>query len=77
MNNRDNEFLNLMERRALNKVRGKYAVIDLYPELCDDTNCVVEKEVGMLYEDSSHLSSIGSMYMARKLEYQLGRIAQN
>ena len=77
VNNRDNEFLNLMERRALNKVRGKYAVIDLYPELCDDTNCVVEKEVGMLYEDSSHLSSIGSMYMARKLEYQLGRIAQN
>ena len=77
VNNRDNEFLNLMEKRALNKVRGKYAVIDLYPELCDDTNCVVEKEVGMLYEDSSHLSSIGSMYMARKLEYQLGRIAQN
>ena len=77
VNNRDNEFLNLIEKRALNKVRGKYAVIDLYPELCDDTNCVVEKEVGMLYEDSSHLSSIGSMYMARKLEYQLGRIAQN
>ena len=77
VNNRDNEFLNLMEKRALNKVGGKYAVIDLYPELCDDTNCVVEKEVGMLYEDSSHLSSIGSMYMARKLEYQLGRIAQN
>lgn len=77
VNNRDNEFLNLMEKRALNKVPGKYAVIDLYPELCDDTNCVVEKEVGMLYEDSSHLSSIGSMYMARKLEYQLGRIAQN
>ena len=77
VNNRDNEFLNLMEKRALNKVGGKYAVIDLYPELCDDTNCVVEKEVGMLYEDSSHLSSIGSMYMAPKLEYQLGRIAQN
>jgi peptidoglycan/LPS O-acetylase OafA/YrhL len=77
INNRDNEFLNLMELRALNKVPGKHGAINLYSEICDYLKCVVEKDVGMLYEDSSHLSSIGSLYMAPKLEYELGRIARN
>ena len=76
-NNRDNEFLNLMELRALNKVPGKHAAINLYSEMCDYIKCVVEKDIGMLYEDSSHLSSVGSIYMASKIEEVLKRLLQN
>jgi len=76
-NNRDNEFLNLMELRALNKVPGKQAAINLYSEMCDYITCVVEKDIGMLYEDSSQLSSIGSIYMASKIEEVLKRLLQN
>ncbi len=77
VNNRANEFLNLMELKALNKVPGRHAAIELYSELCDEIKCVVEKDVGMLYEDSSHLSSLGSLHMAPKLRFELGRIVQN
>lgn len=47
--------------KLFNQLKGKgVKIIEPWQLLCDDTKCRVKNDIGLLYRDDDHLSSIGS-----------------
>ncbi len=77
MLNRENEFLNEMDTTAVMKVFDDRSILNLYRQFCTSDLCSQVKDGKFMYEDSSHLSSVGSMFVAPALEQALRLLIQN
>ena len=75
--NRGNEFLNHMDKNAVMKVFDDRSVLNLYRQFCTSDLCSQVKDGKFMYEDGSHLSSLGSMFVAPALEQALRLLIQN
>ena len=75
--NRGNEFLNGMETNAVMKVFDDRSVLNLYRQFCTSGLCSQVKDGKFMYEDGSHLSSVGSMAVAPEVEQALRLLIQN
>jgi hypothetical protein len=69
--NSGNEFLNEMDTNAVMKVFDDRSVLNLYSQFCTSDLCSQVKDGKFMYEDGSHLSSVGSMFVAPDLEQAL------
>ena len=69
--NRENEFLNEMDANAVMKVFDDRSILNLYRQFCTSGLCSQVKDGKFMYEDGSHLSSLGSMFIAPALEQAL------
>jgi len=69
--NRENNFLNEMDTDAVMKVFDDRSVLNLYKQFCTSDLCSQVKDRKFMYEDGSHLSSLGSMFIAPALEQAL------
>jgi hypothetical protein len=69
--NRGNEFLNRMETNAVVKVFDYRSVLNLHSQFCTSVSCSQVIDGKFMYEDGSHLSSVGSMFVAPALEQAL------
>jgi hypothetical protein len=69
--NRGNEFLNRMDTNAVMKVFDDRSVLNLYSQFCTSVLCSQVIDGKFMYEDGSHLSSVGSMVMAPHIEQAL------
>jgi hypothetical protein len=68
---RDNKFLNEMETNAVMKILDSRSILNLDRQICSSDLCSQVKDGKFMYEDSSHLSSVGSMFVAPALEQAL------
>ena len=75
--NRGNEFLNQMDKNAVKKVFDDRSVLNLYRQFCTSDLCSRVIDGKFMYEDSTHLSSLGSMFIAPALEQALKLLVQN
>ena len=75
--NRGNEFLNGLETNAVMKVFDDRSVLNLYRQFCTSGLCSQVKDGKFMYEDGSHLSSVGSMAVAPEVEQALRLLIQN
>ena len=75
--NRGNEFLNRMETNAVVKVFDDRSVLNLHSQFCTSVSCSQVKDGKFMYEDGSHLSSVGSMVVAPEVEQALRLLVQN
>ena len=75
--NRGNEFLNQMDKNAVRKVFDDRSVLNLYRQFCTSDLCSRVIDGKFMYEDSTHLSSLGSMFIAPALEQALKLLVQN
>ena len=74
---RDNKFLNEMETNAVMKILDNRSILNLDRQICSSDLCSQVKDGKFMYEDSSHLSSVGSMVMAPDIEQALRLLIQN
>ena len=77
MLNRENEILNRMDTNAVMKVFDNRSILNLYSQLCNANLCSQVKNGKFMYEDGSHLSSLGSLAIAPALEQALRLLIQN
>lgn len=75
--NRENVSLNEMDTNAVMKVFDDRSILNLYRLFCTSSLCSQVKDGKFMYEDSSHLSSLGSMFIAPVLEQALSLLIQN
>ena len=75
--NRGNEFLNEMDTNAVMKVFDDRSILNLYRQFCTSDVCSQVKDGKFMYEDGSHLSSVGSLVIAPVLEQALSLLIQN
>ena len=75
--NRENKFLNEMDTNAVMKVFDDRSILNLYRQFCTSGLCSQEKDGKFMYEDGSHLSSVGSMVVAPEVEQSLRLLIQN
>jgi lysophospholipase L1-like esterase len=71
MLNRGNVFLNEMETNAVMKVFDFRSVLNLDRQFCEPDLCSRFINDKYMYEDKTHLSSAGSMFIAPALEQAL------
>jgi lysophospholipase L1-like esterase len=76
MLNSGNEFLNEMDTNAVMKVFDDRSILNLYSQFCTLELCSQVKDGALMYEDGSHLSSVGSMFVAPALEQALSLLIQ-
>jgi hypothetical protein len=69
--NRGNVFLNEMETDAVMKVFDYRSVLNLDRQFCESDLCSRVINGKFMYEDKTHLSSAGSMFIAPALEQAL------
>ena len=75
--NRENKFLNEMDTNAVMKVFDDRSILNLYRQFCTPDLCSQVKDRKFMYEDGSHLSSVGSMVVAPEVEQSLRLLIQN
>jgi len=75
--NRGNEFLNEMDTKAVMTVFDDHSILNLYRQFCTSVSCSQVKDGKFMYEDGSHLSSVGSMVVAPEVEQALRLLVQN
>jgi len=75
--NRGNEFLNKMDANAVMKVFDGRSILNLYRKFCTSDLCSQVKDGKFMYEDGSHLSSLGSMVVSPEVEQALRLLIQN
>lgn len=75
--NRENKFLNEMDTNAVMKVFDDRSILNLYKQFCLSDLCLQVKDGKFMYEDGSHLSSVGSMVVAPEVEQALRLLIQN
>jgi peptidoglycan/LPS O-acetylase OafA/YrhL len=75
--NRGNEFLNEMDTKAVMTVFDDRSILNLYRQFCTSVSCSQVKDGKFMYEDGSHLSSVGSMVVAPEVEQALRLLVQN
>ena len=75
--NRGNEFLNEMDTKAVMRVFDDRSILNLYRQFCTSDLCSQVKDSKFMYEDGSHLSSVGSMVVAPEVEQALRLLIQN
>jgi hypothetical protein len=75
--NRENEILNRMDTNGVLEVFDGRSVLNLYSQLCNADLCSQVKNGKFMYEDGSHLSSLGSLAIAPALEQALRLLIQN
>ena len=75
--NRGNEFLNRMDTNAVMKVFDDRSILNLYRKFCTSDLCSQVKDGKFMYEDGSHLSSLGSMVVSPEVEQALRLLIQN
>ena len=75
--NRENKFLNEMDTNAVMKVFDDRSILNLYRQFCTSDLCSRVIDGKFMYEDSSHLSSVGSMVVAPEVEQALRLLIQN
>ncbi len=69
--NSGNEFLNDLESSAVREVADERSILNLYPVFCQDDLCISVQKGKFMYEDGSHLSSVGSLAVTPQLEKSL------
>jgi len=74
--NRENDFLNMMDTNAVVKVFDNHSVLNLNRLFCSADLCSQVKDGNFMYEDVSHLSSVGSMFIAPALEQAIRILIQ-
>jgi SGNH domain (fused to AT3 domains) len=74
--NRKNEFLNEMDTNAVMKVFDGRSVLNLFTRFCNSSQCSQVIDGKFLYEDGTHLSTIGSMFIVPELEQALRLLIQ-
>jgi len=74
--NRGNEFLNRMDNNAVTRVFDGRSVLNLYGKFCTSNFCSQVKAGKFMYEDGSHLSSVGSMFVAPDIEQAIRMLIQ-
>ena len=75
--NRGNEFLNRMDTNAVMKVFDDRSVLNLHSQFCTSVLCSQVIDGKFMYEDGSHLSSLGSMVVSPEVEQALRLLIQN
>ena len=75
--NRGNEILNKMDTNAVMRVFDDRSILNLYSQFCTSDLCSQVRDGKFMYEDGSHLSSIGSMVVAPEVEQALRLLIQN
>ena len=75
--NRGNEILNKMDTNAVMRVFDDRSILNLYSQFCTSDLCSQVRDGKFMYEDGSHLSSIGSMVVASEVEQALRLLIQN
>jgi peptidoglycan/LPS O-acetylase OafA/YrhL len=75
--NSGNEFLNEMDTNAVMKVFDDRSILNFYRQFCTSDLCSQVKAGKFMYEDGSHLSSVGSMVVAPEVEQALRLLIQN
>ena len=75
--NRGNEILNQMDTNAVMRVFDDGSILNLYSQFCNSDLCSQVKDGKFMYEDGSHLSSIGSMVVAPEVEQALRLLIRN
>ena len=75
--NRENKFLNEMDTNAVMKVFDDRSILNLYRQFCTSDLCSQVRDGKFMYEDGSHLSSVGSMVVAPEVEQALRLLIQN
>ena len=76
MLNRENEILNRMDTNAVIKVFDDRSILNLYSQLCNANLCSQVKNGKFMYEDGSHLSSVGSMVLVPEIEGAIRTLVQ-
>jgi len=76
VSNRENEFLNDMDTNAVMKVFDDRSILNLYTQFCNSDLCSQVKAGKFMYEDGSHLSSVGSMSVAPDIEQAIRMLIQ-
>jgi hypothetical protein len=74
--NRENEILNRMDTNAVMKVFDNRSILNLYSQLCNANLCSQVKNGKFMYEDGSHLSSVGSMVLVPEIEGAIRTLVQ-
>ena len=69
--NFQNEFLNDLDAAAVIEVFDEHSILNLYGAFCSADRCSQVQNQRLMYEDDSHLSSAGSMFIAPALEQAL------
>ena len=69
--NYQNEFLNDLDAAAVIEVFDEHSILNLYGAFCSADRCSQVQNQRLMYEDDSHLSSAGSMFIAPALEQAL------
>ena len=75
--NRGNEILHQMDTNAVMRVFDDSSILNLYSQFCNSDLCSQVKDGKFMYEDGSHLSSIGSMVVAPEVEQALRLLIRN
>jgi peptidoglycan/LPS O-acetylase OafA/YrhL len=75
--NRGNELLNGMDTEAVMRVFDDRSILNLYRQFCTSDLCSQVQDDKFMYEDGSHLSSVGSMVVAPEVEQALRLLIQN
>jgi peptidoglycan/LPS O-acetylase OafA/YrhL len=66
-----NEFLNDLDATAVMEVFDERSILNLYGAFCSADRCSQVQNEKLMYEDETHLSSVGSMFIAPALEQAL------
>ena len=74
--NRENEILNRMDTNGVLEVFDGRSVLNLYSQLCNANLCSQVKNGKFMYEDGSHLSSLGSMVLVPEIEGAIRTLVQ-
>jgi len=74
---RDNEFLNDLDRSAVKDVTDDRSIMNLYSEFCNSDLCFQVQDGKFMYEDGSHLSSVGSLILEPKIKRSLDLLLDN
>ena len=75
--NSGNEFLNELDSSAVLEVADDRSILNFYTDFCQSDLCSQVQNGKFMYEDGSHLSSVGSLILEPKIKQSLDLLLNN
>jgi hypothetical protein len=75
--NSGNEFLNELDSSAVLEVADDRSILNFYTDFCQSDLCSQVQNGKFMYEDGSHLSSVGSLLLEPKIKQSLDLLLNN
>ena len=75
--NSGNKFLNDLDATAVMEVFHDRSILNFYNEFCQVDRCAQVQNGKFMYEDGSHLSSVGSLILAPRIKQSLELLLNN